>query len=74
MKPSNDVQAAKMKLRNAEARLNEILAEHPRNTAKRRELIHAFWNDMATAKQIAPHTIPIHNRKKKDKDNAQTAN
>lgn len=65
MKRSIELAAAKMKLRNAEARLNEILAEHPRNTAKRRELIHKFWNDMAVAKQIAPNTIPIHNRKKK---------
>lgn len=65
MKASNEVQAARIKLRHAEARLNEILAEHPRNTAKRRALIHAFWDDMAKAKQIAPNTIPIHNRKKK---------
>ena len=66
MKPSNELAADKMKLRNAEARLNEILAEHPNNTARRRKLLHDFWwGDIAPAKARAPNTIPIHNRKKK---------
>jgi DNA-binding response OmpR family regulator len=62
MKGPDPLRADKMKLRNAQARLNEILAEHPRNTAKRRQLIREFWNSIAESKLRAPNTMRARRR------------
>ena len=66
MKEPDPLHADKMRLRNAESRLNEILADHPRNTAKRRKLIREFWNGIAESKLRAPNTIPVHRRKRNE--------
>ena len=50
MKKTVAHQADKMKVRNADERLNEILKTHKRNTATRRELLRQFWLDVGDAK------------------------
>jgi hypothetical protein len=59
MNKGNEQRADRMKVRYAEERLNEILENHPNNTARRRQLIKEFWLDVGDAR------IRIANRRKR---------
>lgn len=56
MKATKLKHANRMKVRHADARLNEILLTHKRNTATRRRLLKEFWEDIADAKLQVRHS------------------